>query len=651
MDDKNLNNNYTPKKEDFVLVQRDMKIKDQKFKTKTTTFAKDAFKRFCKNKSSVVGAIIIGLLLLLSLIVPAISTYQIDVPDPEQTLLLPRLFEPGTGFWDGTKKYTNVVYNSEKNCPEGDFKSSAIIEGTLELKTDELINLQNADATAYQSTAFGGYFNFIGEKLSAGYNPETSTKRIENKTTFTITKDGGYFLNISFGDVPIISSGTSYTKQAKYKISLISNKTVVCVLQDWCDDYTTLSFDLSKAVEDAGKNELNNCSIKIEIYRDYEVETHILIEKLIIGASNITDKETLQLLNDISITDPCDTFFYKKDSAGVFPVGYYSCSGRKEVYQAKIAKCSFTYDVYEHKLGYTTNYPIGESLMKEYIEKGYCEYDFSVGPSSFVKLNDKCPIEKVNSQAFGTGDFKDIISLSCDVTLYKIKGMSSMPKYILGSTNEGFDLVKLCFVSLRTSLLIAICVSAINLFIGLIWGSISGYFGGNVDLFMERITDILANIPFIVILTLVILLLGNNMLTFGLALCMTGWIGTAARTRTQFYRFKGREYVLASRTLGASDKRLIFKHILPNALGTLVTSSVLMIPGTIFSEASVSYLGLGLKGVTSFGTVLSKNQNFLQTYPVLIVFPAIIISLLMISFNLFGNGLRDALNPSLKGSD
>ena len=108
---------------------------------------------------------------------------------------------------------------------------------------------------------------------------------------------------------------------------------------------------------------------------------------------------------------------------------------------------------------------------------------------------------------------------------------------------------------------------------------------------------------------------------------------------------------MASRTLGASDTRLIFKHILPNALGTIVTSTVLMIPGIIFTEASLSYLGLGLQGSDSFGTILSENQKFLKSFPMLILFPSIIISLLMISFNLFGNGLRDALNPSLKGSE
>ena len=205
--------------------------------------------------------------------------------------------------------------------------------------------------------------------------------------------------------------------------------------------------------------------------------------------------------------------------------------------------------------------------------------------------------------------------------------------------------------SLKTSLLVAIISSAICLVIGLIWGSISGYFGGTVDLVMERITDVLGGVPWIVMMTLIILLLGNNIVTFGIALVMTGWIGTASRTRTQFYRFRDREYVLASRTLGANDVRLIFRHILPNGLGTIVTGSVLMIPGCIFSEASISYLGLGLKGVDSFGVLLSDNQIYLSSYPWLVIIPAIIISLLMISFNLFGNGLRDALNPTLKGGE
>ena len=271
---------------------------------------------------------------------------------------------------------------------------------------------------------------------------------------------------------------------------------------------------------------------------------------------------------------------------------------------------------------------------------------------------EKCPVVgeiDVQFSEFETtknGEKVTIISqqITSNVVMYKFLGYDHAPKYLLGTDDRGFDIIVYSFNGLKKSFLIAIIVSAICLSFGLVWGSISGYFGGNVDLFMERFCEILSGVPSTVVITLVVLLLGDTILTFGLALCMTGWLGIAGRTRTQFYRFKGREYILASRTLGSSDMRLIFRHILPNSLGTIVTSSVLSIPSVIFSESSLSYLGI-LKGSNSFGSVLSHNQTFIATRPMLIVFPAIIISLIMISFNLFGNGLRDALNPSLKGSE
>ena len=138
---------------------------------------------------------------------------------------------------------------------------------------------------------------------------------------------------------------------------------------------------------------------------------------------------------------------------------------------------------------------------------------------------------------------------------------------------------------------------------------------------------------------------------FILALTLTGWIGTESITRSQFYRYRGREYVLASKTLGAKAPRLIFRHILPNAIGTIVTSSVLIIPSVIFNEATISYLGLGFQGMSSLGVILSRYQDTLRQFPYQLAVPAIIIALLMICFNLFGNGLRDAFNPSLKGTD
>ena len=180
--------------------------------------------------------------------------------------------------------------------------------------------------------------------------------------------------------------------------------------------------------------------------------------------------------------------------------------------------------------------------------------------------------------------------------------------------------------------------------------------GGMVDLVMERFTEILTGIPWIVIMTITkMLLFGhiNNIFIVAISLVLTSWTGTASMVRSQMYRYKNREYVLSSRTLGAKDMRLIFKHILPNALGTIVTSCVLVIPSAIFFESSVAYLGLGVDASTvSIGNLLNLGRDLgIVQYPYLTLFPALLISVLMISFNMFGNGLRDALNPSLRGSE
>ena len=229
------------------------------------------------------------------------------------------------------------------------------------------------------------------------------------------------------------------------------------------------------------------------------------------------------------------------------------------------------------------------------------------------------------------------------------------PEFLFGSNTVGQDILVRLASGIRLSLLLAVGVSVINLLIGAIYGTIEGYYGGRVDLVMERIVDILSGVPFIIVATLFQLHLANTVgivpsLLF--AFVLTGWIGTSRRVRTQFYRFKGQEYVLAARTLGAGDLRLMFKHIFPNTLGTIITSSVLVIPSVIFSESMLTYLGIvNLSGsaMTSIGSMLSDGQGVLASYPHVIFFPAIVISLLMISFNLFGNGLRDAMDPTLRG--
>ena len=161
--------------------------------------------------------------------------------------------------------------------------------------------------------------------------------------------------------------------------------------------------------------------------------------------------------------------------------------------------------------------------------------------------------------------------------------------------------------------------------------------------------DIIWNIPSLPLTILLIMLFGSGILPLVLAFCLTGWMGNANSVRMQFYRYKGREYVLASRTMGASDLRLMFRHILPNAVGTLITGCALSVPSVVFQEAGLAYLGLGVQAPNpSIGILLSDGQKVLLDYPSQLVFPGIVIVLLMLAFNLLGNGLRDAFNPSLR---
>lgn len=229
------------------------------------------------------------------------------------------------------------------------------------------------------------------------------------------------------------------------------------------------------------------------------------------------------------------------------------------------------------------------------------------------------------------------------------------PSFLFGTNQAGKDLFVCLASGARFSFLLAIIVASINLFVGAIYGAIEGYYGGTIDLVMERFCDILGSVPFMIVITLLKYhLQASHILILFISFFLTGWMGMAGRTRMQFYRFKNQEYVLVARTLGANDRRIMFKHIFPNAIGTLITSCVLVIPSVIFSETSLSYLGiinLETGSLTSVGTLLSQGQAQLYTYPHMIVFPSLFISFLMLSFNLFGNGLRDAFNPSLRGTE
>lgn len=230
------------------------------------------------------------------------------------------------------------------------------------------------------------------------------------------------------------------------------------------------------------------------------------------------------------------------------------------------------------------------------------------------------------------------------------------PYFLFGTTGMGQDILTCLASGARFSFLFAIAVAAVNLVVGAIYGAIEGYYGGKADLIMERVSDILSAVPTMIVITLLKLHMGGSsqILVLFIAFFLTGWIGMASSTRMQFYRFKNQEYVLAARTLGARDRRVIWRHIFPNAIGTLITGCALIIPSMIYSETSLSYLGiinLSSGNITSVGTLIAAGQSSLATAPFITMFPSVFLILLMLSFNLFGNGLRDAFNPTLRGTE
>lgn len=247
---------------------------------------------------------------------------------------------------------------------------------------------------------------------------------------------------------------------------------------------------------------------------------------------------------------------------------------------------------------------------------------------------------------------KGVAMVDVKVDAYVYAGVSTDEYHWFGTDYLGRDLCTRLFMGARVSLIIAFVSVITNVIIGVIYGAISGYYGGKVDIIMTHFAEVLDGLPYVVVTILFMLLLGAGITSLILAMCVTGWIGTSRLIRAQFFRFKEREYVLAARTLGVGDIALIFRHILPNCVGPLITRAMIAIPGAIFSESFLAYIGLGIAPPEpSIGILLSDGQNVLLQYPYQTFFPAVLISVLMIAFNMFANGLRDALDPTKRGEE
>ena len=201
----------------------------------------------------------------------------------------------------------------------------------------------------------------------------------------------------------------------------------------------------------------------------------------------------------------------------------------------------------------------------------------------------------------------------------------------------------------RISLTIGFVAAAINFAIGVVYGGLAGYLGGRVDMVLMRIVDILSSLPSLLYIVLIMLIFGSNMGSVILALCFTSWIGTARVVRSEVMYLKHSEYVLASRLAGAGTWHLLIHHLVPNAMGPIIVSTAFLIPGAIFSEAFLSFLGIGIQAPqASWGSLANAAIPVMQMYPHLMLFPVIAICVTMFSFNFIGDGLRDALDPRLK---
>ncbi|HJG55473.1 oligopeptide ABC transporter permease [Staphylococcus arlettae] len=233
------------------------------------------------------------------------------------------------------------------------------------------------------------------------------------------------------------------------------------------------------------------------------------------------------------------------------------------------------------------------------------------------------------------------------VDAYKEAGVKE--NFWFGTDQLGRDLWSRTWQGAQVSLFIGVVAALLDIFIGVVYGAISGFFGGRVDNVMQRIIEIVASIPTLIVVILFVLIFEPSIWTIILAMAITGWIGMSRVVRGEFLKLKTQEFVMASRTLGSSKLKLIFKHILPNTLGAIVVTSMFTVPNAIFFEAFLSFIGIGVPAPrTSLGSLVNDGRAMLLIHPHELFIPALVLSLLILFFYLFSDGLRDAFDPKMR---
>jgi len=232
--------------------------------------------------------------------------------------------------------------------------------------------------------------------------------------------------------------------------------------------------------------------------------------------------------------------------------------------------------------------------------------------------------------------------------LYELKNMKDS-YFWFGTDKLGRDLFTRFCCGTRISLLIGAISAVLNMIIGVTFGLVSGYYGGKIDIIMQRFLEVLNGIPNLVIVSLLVIVLQPGILSIVVAMAISQWTVTARLTRANTLRLKEMEHVMASRTMGVSTFRILFREILPNLLSTVIVMCMLSVPGAIFMEAFLSFVGLGIPNPqASLGSLINDGFNNMLMYPYQMAIPAIAFSLLMLALNMIGDGLRDAFDPTMK---
>jgi oligopeptide transport system permease protein len=222
-------------------------------------------------------------------------------------------------------------------------------------------------------------------------------------------------------------------------------------------------------------------------------------------------------------------------------------------------------------------------------------------------------------------------------------------EFWFGTDEFGRDMWTRVWAGTRVSLYIAFLAAALDVFVGVTFGAVSGFLGGRVDDVMQRIIEVLNGIPSLVVAILAMTVFQPGIITISIAIGLAGWVYMARIVRGRMLQLKDQEFALASRSLGASGSRLVWKHLIPNSLGPIIINLMFTIPAAIFFEAFLSFIGLGIRvPEASLGSLISEGAGQIRFYAYLLWFPSIVFCLIMICFNLLGDGLRDALDPKMR---